>query len=301
MRTILDDLDNNKLRYKPCKHMQIILDDERGEEICGICAQVLEDHIVDYGRETFSDNFANSQIGPKSTLTIHDGGLSTVINASNTDSQGRHISFKMKGIMNKSRMLDSRSKTRTSKSLRTALVELGKLKEKMALSDAIIERAAYFYRKGTDTGLRGKSVKCTVGACLYAACRDMGTTRTIIDISTHLQENRKMIAKAYRDLFQKLALRIPVQDPQETIIRIANNLQVTESTKREAFLILSVLKKQNVLAGKNPTSVAATVLYMAGIKTMENVPQDKIAKMAGITGVTIRNRIKDFTKYVQLI
>lgn len=303
VQTSLEDQGNGKLGYKFCRHAQVISDEQRGEEVCGNCAQVLVDHIVDYSREMFSDNFENSQIGPKSTLMIHDGGLSTTINASNTDSQGKRISFKMKGTMNRARILDSRSKTKTSasKNLRIALIELGKLKDKMALSDAIIERAAYFYRKAINEGLRGKSIKSTVGACLYAACRDMGTTRTIIEISKHLQEQRKTVAKGYRDLFRKLSLKISVQDPQETIIRIANNLKITERTKREAFLILDTLREQNVVTGKNPTSVAAVVLYMAGIKTMENIPQGKIAKEAGITTVTIRIRLQEFTKYFPLI
>lgn len=303
VQNILEEFDNDKIDCKLlCRHIRVISDEQRGEEICGNCAQVLEDHIVDYTREMFSENFEHSQIGPKYTLMIHDG-LSTVINRSNVDSQGKSISFKMKGSMNRARMWDSRSKTRTSasKNLRIALIELRKLKEKLVLSDAIIERAAYFYRKAIENGLRGKSVKITVGACLYAACRDMRTTRTIIDISKNIQENRKTVAKGYRDLFQKLSLKVPVQDPLDVIVRVANNLKITENTKREAFLILDALRKQNVTAGKNPTSVAATVLYMAGIKTMENTSQAKIANVAGVTCATIRNRLKDFTKYVTLI
>ncbi|MDH3313669.1 MAG: transcription initiation factor IIB [Nitrosopumilus sp.] len=304
IQNILEDIDNDKLDYKLlCRHVQVISDEQRGEEICGSCAQVLEDHIVDYSGEIFSENFEHSQIGPKSTLMIHDVGLSTVINTSNVDSQGKPISFKMKGAMHRARILDSRSRTRTSasKNLRIALIELGRLKEKMALSDPIIERAAYFYRKSIENGLRGKSVKATIGACLYAACRDMGTTRTIIDISNNIQENRKTIAKGYRDLFQQLSLKVPVPDPLETIIRVANNLKITENTKREAFLILDTLRKQSAIAGKNPTSVAATVLYMAGIKTMENMSQAQIATVAEVTSVTIRNNLKDFTKHVPLI
>ena len=92
-----------------------------------------------------------------------------------------------------------------------------------------------------------------------------------------------------------------MQDPIESIIRIANNLGITERTKREAFLILDILRKQNIIAGKNPVSIAAVVLYMAGVKTMENIPQGAIAKEAGITAVTIRIRLKEFTKYVPLI
>ena len=40
---------------------------------------------------------------------------------------------------------------------------------------------------------------------------------------------------------------------------------------------------------------------MAGIKTRVNLSQQKISKVSGITGVTIRNRYKEYIKHVELI
>ena len=50
-----------------------------------------------------------------------------------------------------------------------------------------------------------------------------------------------------------------------------------------------------ISAGKNPMSLAATV-YLACIKTGENITQDNIANATRVTGVTIRNRLKDLKK-----
>jgi len=44
-----------------------------------------------------------------------------------------------------------------------------------------------------------------------------------------------------------------------------------------------------------------TAIYMAGIKTGINLSQQKISKVSGITGVTIRNRYKEYIKHVELI
>jgi len=286
-----------------CTHDMIVTDESRGEEICAACARVLKEDLVDNSYDNFSGNYENSQMGPKSTLLIHDGGLSTMVGKLNVDSQGRPLSLVMKNNLNRARILDSRSQYRRSakKNLRIALDELEKLKEKMALSDAIVERAAYFYRKAIEDGLRGKSVKGTAGACLYAACRDMGTNRTIKEISKHLQEKPKIIAKGYSRLFQKLSLKVSVTDPIEIIVRVANNLKISEGTKREAFLMLNLLRSKNVIVGKNPRSVAGTILYMACIKNRENLSQKKIADESGISSVIIRQRLKEFTKFVPLI
>jgi transcription initiation factor TFIIB len=136
---------------------------------------------------------------------------------------------------------------------------------------------------------------------VYVACRDLDTTRTIIDISNHLQEKRKLIAKSYRMLFQNLRLTVPVTDPINCIIKFANNLQLPETTKREAIKIFDTLKGKELTAGKNPNAVAATVIYMACIKTNVTVTQQDITRISGITSVTIRNRLLDYRHYVELV
>jgi transcription initiation factor TFIIB len=233
---------------------------------------------------------------------MHDMGLSTIIGKYNRDFVGRPLDYEMKQSMRRMRLWDSRSKATTTsgRNLRIALYEMIKLKEKLGLSDAVIDRAAYLYRKAAKAQLiRGRTVKSIIGACMYAACRDMGTTRTIIDISNQLQEKRKLIAKAYRMLFQNLPLTVPVTDPTNCIIKFANNLQIPESTKREAIKIFDTLKEKEVTAGKNPHAVAAAVLYMAGIKTNVDITQQDIMRISGITTVTIRNRLQDYKKYIE--
>jgi transcription initiation factor TFIIB len=40
---------------------------------------------------------------------------------------------------------------------------------------------------------------------------------------------------------------------------------------------------------------AATIFYISGIKTGENITQKEISTAAGVTKVTLRNRFKDLT------
>lgn len=281
-----------------CSESIIITDFETGEMICQNCGRILQENIADTRKE--ERTFTQDQHAPTS-LTMHDMGLSTIIGKYNRDFVGKPLGYEMKQSMNRMRMWDSRSQAKTSseKNLRIALYEMVKLKEKLGLSDAVIDRAAYLYRKAAKAQLvRGRTVKSIVGACVYAACRDMETTRTIIDISNHLQEKRKLIAKAYRILFQNLRLAVSVTDPINCIIKFANNLQIPEITKREAIKIFDILKEKELTAGKNPNAVAATVIYMAGIKTNINLSQHEITQISGITSVTIRNRLQDYKKYL---
>ena len=283
-----------------------ITDFETGEVICQNCGVVLQDKISYNLKDdnVFANNEYHTHGGNRSTLRFHDMGLATTIGKLNHDSAGKPINYKIRPAMKRMRLWDARSKAKNSseRNLRTALSEMEKLREKLCLSDAIIERSAYLYRKAARAQLiRGRSVKGVVGACIYVACREMDATRTIIDISKNTQETRSSIAKNYRILFQNLRLTVSVPDPIKCIVKIANNLKIPENTKREAISIFDILKEKKLTAGKKPDAVAATILYMASIKTGLNLSQQKISNVSGITGVTIRNRYKEYIKYVELI
>ncbi|MCE9651640.1 MAG: transcription initiation factor IIB [Nitrosarchaeum sp.] len=278
-----------------CAQSIVITDFETGELICSKCGKVLQEKTTDTRKEWTS----TADHSMPTSMTMHDMGLSTVIGRSNHDFGGKPLGYTMNQSMRRMRLWDSRSQAHipSDKNLKTALYEMVKLKEKLGLSDAVIGRAAYLYRKASKAHLvRGRTIKSVVGACMYIACRDMETTRTITDIANHLQEKRKTIAKSYRILFQNLMLSVIVADPINDIVKFANNLQLPEITKREAIRIFNILKEKELVAGKNPHAVAA-VLYIAGIKTNVPLSQHNITQVSGITSVTIRNRLHDYKKH----
>lgn len=287
-----------------CNEDVVITDFETDEMICQKCGKVLQEKILDTRKEiSFSGKEDRKHTGDRTSLAIQYS-LSTIIGRTNIDFVGRKLSFEMKQSVNRMRLWDSRSQTKSSseRNLRTVLFEIYKFKEKLGLSDAVIERAVYIYRKATKADLVcGRSIKSILGACLYVACRDMDATITINNIANELQEKPKLIAKSYRMLFQNLKLTVSIPDTINTIIKIANSLKVSENTKRKAIEIYDKLREKELTAGKNPTAVAATVIYMARIKTNANSTQLKITKISGITSVTIRNRLQNYRKYVKLV
>jgi len=301
---IVQNIDSEKKENSSCMSNTTITDFETGEMICQNCGMVLQDNIS-YNRQD-DNTLTNSstyptQVSNRSSLRFHDMGLATVIDKFNHDSTGKPLDYKMRQEMKRLRLWDSRSQAKSTfgRNLRTALSEMEKLKEKLSLSDVIIERAAYIYRKAAKAQLiRGRSIKGVLGACVYIACREMDAPRTIIDISNNLQESRRSVAKNYRMLFQNIRLTLSVPDPIKCIVKIANNLEIPENTKREAIRIFDTLKERRLTAGKKPDAVAAAVIYMASIKTGGNLSQQKISRVSGISGVAIGNRYKDYIKYV---
>jgi len=302
---IVQKIDSSERRNDSCNDSFVVTDFETGEIICQNCGTVIQS--VD--SQNYSDGNLFKKIdyashgGNISSLRFHDMGLATIIGKTNRDSSGKSFGFPMKQALNRMRLWDSRSqaKTTSEQNLRYALLEMEKLKEKLSLSDSIIERSAYVYRKAAKAQLiRGRSIKGVLGACVYIACREMDATRTIIEISKSLQENKNSIARNYRMLFQNLKLTISVPDSIQCIIKIANNLEIPENTKREAIRIFDILKEKKLTAGKRPNAVAATVIYMASIKTNLNLSKQEIAIISGVTPVTIRSRYKEYIQHVYL-
>ena len=128
----------------------------------------------------------------------------------------------------------------------------------------------------------------------------MGISRTIKDIAAISNVRLKELARIYRILIFELDIKIPIVDPMKCIAKVANKANLNEKTVRQAMRIMKDFNDREISAGKNPMSLAATVLYVSCIKTGENITKENIANAAGVTGVTLRNRLKDLKKQLQL-
>jgi transcription initiation factor TFIIB len=91
----------------------------------------------------------------------------------------------------------------------------------------------------------------------------------------------------------ELDLRFPNVDLVRCISRVANKVNLTENTKREAIDIMKEVSKRHISAGKDPMGLAASVLYVSCLKTGEDRNQTEIANASGVTDVTLRNRYKE--------
>ncbi|GFN40581.1 MAG: hypothetical protein YK1309IOTA_2020002, partial [Marine Group I thaumarchaeote] len=137
-----------------CGKKELITDTETGEIFCGGCGFVLSERTESTGpeRRSFPDDRINRErTGIGTSLAIHDQGLSTVINPTNRDSTGKPLSNSMKMALKRLRTWDSRSQNDSiDRNFRQAFSELNRLKDKLAISDAVIEKAAYIYRKALE-------------------------------------------------------------------------------------------------------------------------------------------------------
>ncbi|KAG2474097.1 MAG: hypothetical protein NPMRth3_4930001, partial [Nitrosopumilales archaeon] len=160
----------------------------------------------------------------------------------------------MKKTIKRLRIWDSRSQNDViDRNFRQAFSELSRLKDKLSLSDAVVEKAAYIYRKALEKKLvRGRTIHGMMGSALYAACREVETPRTLKDIAETTNIKKKEIARCYRLLLRELSLKMPVVDSVQNVARIASKAGLSEKTKRYAIEILRKAEENKISAGKNP-------------------------------------------------
>jgi transcription initiation factor TFIIB len=282
-----------------CGKGPMVVDNAGGELVCSSCGFVVKEKIVETGPEwrSFSQEGKDnrSRGGIPTSIAMHDMGLATVIGSVNKDASGKSLSGSMKATVERLRTWDRRSQVHESqdRNLRQAFSELDRLSDKLSVSDSVVEKAAYIYRKALERGLvRGRSISAIIAASLYAACRDRETPRTLKDLAVVSNVKKKDIARCYRLLLKEMDIKMPVVDPTKCVSRIASRAALTERTKRRALEILKKAEEARISAGKDPMGLAAAALYVSCTLEGEDKTQRDVAEAAGVTEVTIRNRYK---------
>jgi transcription initiation factor TFIIB len=294
-------------KCQSCGNDQLITDSESGEMICDKCGRVISDKLQEVGPEwrTYAtdESGGKTRTGPIPSLARHDLGLSTIIGRTDRDASGNRLDVAMRTRMHRLKIWDSRSQvyTPTDRSLQQAFFQLDVLKDKLGLSGVIVEKSAYIYRKAQAKMLvRGRTIAGVLAAAIYIACREMGAPRTLKDIATACNVKRKELSKDYRMLHSRLDLKVPQLEPMKCIAKVANMAKLGERTKRQAAEIMSNVTKKEISAGKDPMGLAASILYLSSIKTGEIITQSDIARAAGVTEVTVRNRAKEVREKLEL-
>ena len=263
-------LPNNRTNLCNKVHTSTITDADSGEVICITCGAVVSDKAIEIGPEwrSFTNSGVSlSRVGMPTSLAKHDQGLSTRIGRENRDFTGEMIfDSSILSILQRIRTWDYRTQTRSSKGIsrKIAFGQLDRLKQKLALPDPVVQKAAYIYRKVQQKEIvRGRTRNGAMAACVYIACREARIPRTFDEVAGIANITRKEVSNAYIAIVLGLDLRIPLIDPVRCLVKLANKAQVDEKIKRYAIGYLKQIIDSNLSAGKDPMSIAATVLYLA--------------------------------------
>ena len=317
-------IDNNNNDLPLCSicnnDFKTVSDPESGEIICNICGIVLSDEEKELPLHpkvqeemtviSHANTITTSTTNPNLKHLYNNNLLfniesSTIIGKSNVDAVGKRISNDMQNKIDKLRIWEQRTRytNPNERNLKAAFNKLNNIKQKLGLSNAIVEKSFYLYRKASSLGLvQGRTTEGILSAAIYLACKDLGTPKTLKEISDITNVKIKSISKYSRLLIFELDLKpIPVIDPIKCIVKIANNLNLDEKIKHKAINIMKKVMKEEIHVGKNPLSIAASTIYAACKITEEkDKTQKEIANSADISAVVVRDRYNDIVDKVNL-
>jgi transcription initiation factor TFIIB len=283
-----------------CKSKAVVFDAENSEVVCSECGVVIQDNIESLSPEwraySNDDLASKSRTGMPTSLAFHDMGLSTFISYSNVDANGAVISPEQLSKVQRMRRWNKISSNNRSyhRNLKNAFAVLSVIKDKLSLSDALIEKSAYNYRKALDKHIiKGRSIRALVVASVYAACRELNVPRTLDEIADTANTDPIFAGKCYRLLVRYMKLHLPVIDSNAYLAKIANKARVSEITYRRGLEMLSAIKENPISHGKDPNALAVAVLYAACLKEGDKVSQAQIAVAGDTSIVTLRKRFQD--------
>jgi len=291
-----------------CGSTRLMRDYECAEIVCMNCGFVVAAKLTDRGPEwrAFDDEqrAKRARVGAPLTFTIHDKGLSTMIDWHDRDIYGKTLSPGQKAQIYRLRKWQRRIRVSdaTERNLAFALSEISKIANNLSLPKNILETASVIYRKAVKERLiRGRSIQGVTAAAIYVACRQCGLARTLDEIAQASNINKKEVGRSYRFLVKELDYFIPPLKPSQYVTKFSNQLTMQGKVEEIAHKILTAAKELKLTSGRGPTGIAAAASYIASVLTGERKTQREIAEIAQVTEVTIRNRYKELVDRLQFI
>jgi len=294
---------HNKSACPECGSNNIEEDRHIGENVCGNCGLVLPEKIMARGPEqrTFDSEqrAKRDRSGPPGTYTIHDKGLSTVIDWRDKTRSGRPMTLEQRYDMYKLRKWQRRVRVQSApeRNLAISLSRLDKYSLAANLPKNIMETASVNYRRAIKKKIvRGRSSDAVVLASIYMACRQTGIARSLGEIAklSETGASRKDIGRAYRLLrWEVETYDVKPLAYAEYGARICNKLKLSGWTESIALKILEAAHEAKLTSGRSPKGLPASAVYIACFLNDEGKTQREIAEIADVTEVTIRNRYKE--------
>jgi transcription initiation factor TFIIB len=176
----------------------------------------------------------------------------------------------------------------------------------MGLSNAVIEKTAYIYRRVQEAGLvRGQKINTVLCASLYVACREFEIPRTLREISLVKNEKYRETSRVYRQIVLHFGKQVPRINSFRYLKKVGKKAKLDEKNIRYALKLMKKVQDAGLSAGKEPMGIVGSALFLSLPKSdhyirKRTITQSVIADAAGVSEVTIRNMYKEIEKKLLL-
>lgn len=283
-----------------CGEQKFYVAKEKGEVICRECSYVIDDAMIDFGRERFLDSEdmeKNSRSGAPFDPTITNNLMTQVGSHADLSKLSGNVRYMVKRIRKKNSWTSNSIENNLNRSLPQLKIACSYLK----MPGSVEKEAARIYRRAVEIGLtKARSCEGVIVASVYIAARLFGFPCTIKDIAETTKLNKKAIGKYYKLVLRELSIKIEPSNPVDYIAKYASLLDLPPKVQSKAVEIAEKAQQKDITSGVSPVTIAATSLYIACLMHGEKRTQKAVTDMTQITEVTLRTRCKDFIDALKL-
>ncbi len=283
-----------------CGCYDFFINKRRGEVICRKCSCVLDDSLVDFGRDWIADEEggeSKSRAGAPFDPRIANNLITEIGNTSDLSKLDKSTKVLMNRIRKKNRWTSSSIEA----NLNYAFSHLKTVSSHLSVTESVEKEAAGIYRAAAERGLtKARASDSLVAAALFIACKLFSIPKTMKEVSEASKIDLKTLGKSYKLLLRELKLKTMPTSPLDYLVKYSSHLGISNKTQLEAGRLIKHYHAMGKTSGKNPTSLAAVSIYIASLTTREKITQKRISEAAGITETTLRNRCAEMVEVLKL-
>ncbi|MFX1281659.1 MAG: hypothetical protein ACFFA3_20075 [Promethearchaeota archaeon] len=299
---VIRNYDEKFLRDKDqdcCENPNIISSNEYN--VCTNCGTV-QSRIISYkpkrrisldGKLTYHNTEpVRSPIGPRTIIKGNLDGRGNILSPRALTTYKR-LSKINRGLVNG-----------LERSLWISLSRLKQAKSELNLPDYIIEDAFKIYLSAAKKKLTlGRTIDGILSISLYIVLKFYRKPIIIEKLLTTFQISKKKFFYCYKavinEILPDLNLNIQNFTPQEYINKFYDELDLSLNCRNNAIKVIEESKRRGLItSGKDPKGIAAASLYISSKKNNEYRPQRQICKIANVSEITLRMRLKEISSLI---
>ena len=293
----------------------IVTNFNAGQVECKACGAVLEDRIIDetyegrnFGNENQTSGKDQTRVGGPMSRYTEDITPVNVVSKHNGD-----ISTKMR----------HRSSGVKFSNINQICSKTEKLGEKLSLSSSTLGIAKdLLLDLEKKDKLKGRSLESIIASVFYFACRQEGIPRKLSQISKVLELEQKTVNKSFNMIkgYVNKTLDDQITKTVSGLVRLCcdkiqealkeQNKKLSElndpnkkvsELKKYSSEICELICKKEIIAGRNPSTIAAASVLIAAKLLEMNIGKKDIANSTSTTENTISNAYNELIKFKEYI
>jgi len=283
------------MRCPNCGSFALYVDPVRGERVCDTCGLVIDEGLVDLGPDwTTFEGDDRIRSGPPPSVMVPDKGLGSMVGNGLRDAKGNPIDARSVASLNRLRRVSRWTRyDRIERALAPGLAQLSSLTARLGLPADFRERAAILLRRAIEAGLsRGRSMDAIVAAVVYLASKQLGAPRGLHELADATGVTVHRISLTAKIVSRELGVFARASRPEDFVPRFTSQLGLDPQVGERALALVAVGNRAKALESNSPVGIAAGALYLASEDLAVPLTQAQVARLTGVSEVTIRKHYR---------